>query len=140
LNSVLARAQRACCPEVAKLTLSADAAVHLESAILAMFQREWQLWGKGRPLKSIAIVDENPTEQYLYPEFVLFRELFRRSGIDAVITSPEQLQFRNGELWADNRAIDLVYNRLTDFLLSQPILRSLREAYLADAVVLTPHP
>jgi hypothetical protein len=37
-------------------------------------------------------------------------------------------------------AIDLVYNRLTDFALSEPAHAHLREAYLDDAVVLTPHP
>ena len=37
-------------------------------------------------------------------------------------------------------AIDLVYNRLTDFALAEPASATLREAYLARAVVLTPHP
>ena len=37
-------------------------------------------------------------------------------------------------------AIDLVYNRLTDFALEQESHAVLRDAYLADAVVLTPHP
>jgi hypothetical protein len=37
-------------------------------------------------------------------------------------------------------AIDLVYNRLTDFALAEPQHAHLREAYAQDAVVLTPHP
>ena len=36
--------------------------------------------------------------------------------------------------------LDLVYNRLVDFYLEQPSHSALREAYLADAIVLTPHP
>jgi hypothetical protein len=36
--------------------------------------------------------------------------------------------------------IDLVYKRLTDFDLSQPTSAALRQAWLARAVVLTPHP
>ncbi len=36
--------------------------------------------------------------------------------------------------------IDLVYNRLTDFGLDAPENAALREAYLAGAVVVTPHP
>ncbi len=140
LNAVLARAQRACCPEVENLVPTAATAHQLEQAIVAMFQREWQLSGRNRPLQSIAIVDEKPTEQYLYPEFVLFRELFQRHGLEAVIVAPEQLHFRGGRLWADNLAIDLVYNRLTDFLLEQSGVRAIREAYLARSVVLTPHP
>ncbi|MDP2323914.1 MAG: hypothetical protein Q8N51_07790, partial [Gammaproteobacteria bacterium] len=140
LNAVLARAQRACCPEVANLIPTAASAHQLEQAIVAMFRREWQLSGRDRPLQSIAIVDDNPGEQYLYPEFVLFRQLFQRCGIDAVIVAPEQLEFRDGVLWAGPMAIDLVYNRLTDFLLEQTNVSSIREAYLANAVVLTPHP
>ena len=140
LNAVLARAQRACCPEVAGLTPTAATALHLEQAIVAMFRREWQLSGHEGPLRSIAIVDENPMEQYLYPEFVLFRQLFLHSGIDAVIVAPERLQFSGGALWAGSKPIDLVYNRLTDFLLEKDSSAAIREAYLADAVVLTPHP
>ncbi|MDO8861324.1 hypothetical protein Q6D67_06385 [Haliea sp. E1-2-M8] len=140
LNAVLARAQRACCPEVADLVPNAATALQLEQSIVAMFRREWELSGHDRPLRSIAIVDENPMEQYLYPEFVLFRQLFQRCGIDAVIVTPEQLRFGNGALWAGSRPIDLVYNRLTDFLLEQNGVAAIREAYLANAVVLTPHP
>lgn len=140
LNAVLARAQLACCPEVENLIPTAVTAHQLEKVVVAMFQREWQLSGRGRPLQSVAIVDDNPNEQYLYPEFVLFQQLFERSGINAVILSPEQLEFREGTLWAGALAIDLVYNRLTDFLLEQEKVSTLREAYLANAVVLTPHP
>src|SRR5690606_27071047 len=88
----------------------------------------------------IAIVDEAPENQYLYPEFVLFRRLFERHGITAVIVGPEQLVLRDGRLWHGELAIDLVYNRLTDFLLEQPEHRVLRSALLEDAVVLTPSP
>ncbi len=140
LNAVLARAQRACCPEVADLIPTAVNAVQLEQAIVAMFRREWQLSDRDRPLRSIAIVDENPAEQYLYSEFVLFRQLFQRSNIEAVIVAPEQLHFSNGELWAESRPIDLVYNRLTDFMLEKVSSSAIRDAYLANAVVLTPHP
>lgn len=42
--------------------------------------------------------------------------------------------------WSAIRAIDLIYNRLTDFYLEQPEHLAQRKAYLADAVVLTPHP
>lgn len=140
LNAVLARAQHACCPAVANLIPTAATAHQLEQAIVAMFKREWQLSGRNHSLQSIAIVDDNPTAQYLYPEFVLFREVFKRHGFNAVIVAPEQLQFRDGRLWAASVAIDLIYNRLTDFLLEQANVAAIREAYLAHAVVLTPHP
>ncbi len=140
LNNVLARAQRACCPDVARLALPKDITQPLEETIVAMFQREWLLAGNSRPLASVAIVDERPFEQYLYPEFILFRELFLRYGINAVIATPEQLVLDRGSLRVDGQVIDLVYNRLTDFLLEQPANAVLRNAYLVDAIVLTPHP
>jgi hypothetical protein len=43
-------------------------------------------------------------------------------------------------LWADGEPVDLVYNRLVDFALDEPAHRTLREAYLEDAVVVTPNP
>jgi hypothetical protein len=36
--------------------------------------------------------------------------------------------------------IDLVYNRLTDFALEAPANAALREAWLTDAALITPHP
>lgn len=140
LNAALARAQRACCPDVSRLLLPARTTQSPEQVIVTMFQLEWRSTGQSRPLATVAIVDEHPTEQYLYPEFLLFKQLFQRHGINAFIAAPEQLVFDNGALSFEGQAIDLVYNRLTDFLLEQPASMALRKAYLDDAVVLTPHP
>jgi hypothetical protein len=140
LNSVLARAQHACCPVIADLTSIADTVNAFEQSIIAMFRREWSLCGNQRPLHSIAIVDETPEQQYLYPEFVLFAHLFQRHGLRAVIADASEFSFRDGLLWHDDLAIDLVYNRLTDFSLTAPSSATIRQAYLADAIVLTPHP
>lgn len=139
LNSVLARAQQVCCPEIEEL-LPTLAANTFETNIVAMFQREWSLADQVHPLRSIAIVDENPREQYLYPEFLLFQRLFERAGLQAVIADPAELNLRDGVLWHGEVAIDLVYNRLTDFALAGPANETLRKAYLEDAVMLTPHP
>ena len=70
LNALLAKAQRACCAEV-EVAPGGIKASDFDGAVLRMFQREWTLQrGTGAP-KRIAIVDERPTQQYLYPEFVL---------------------------------------------------------------------
>ena len=140
LNAVLARAQRACCPEVDGMLPTADSVHQLEEKIVAMFQREWQLDGHQRPLRHIAIVDAAPTQQYLYPEFLLFQQLFQRHGIDASIVAPEELTLHDGELRHGDTVIDLVYNRLTDFALAEPGNTVLREAYLQKNITLTPHP
>ena len=140
LNAVLARAQRACCAAVDGLAAPSATAGEFEGDIVSMFRNEWSLAGHERPLRSIAIVDENPEQQYLYPEFVLFQRLFQRNGLQAVITGPTEFSFRDGSLCHGDVAIDLVYNRLTDFSLAEPASATLREAYLANATVLTPHP
>lgn len=140
LNAVLARAQRSCCPEMdAMVPTRADAAT-FEQRLVDMFRREWRLAGHARPLASIAIVDEAPASQYLYPEFLLFRNLFERHGLQAVIADPGELAWRDGALWHGELRIDLVYNRLTDFYLEHPASAALREAWLQQRVVLTPHP
>ncbi|ABM38143.1 hypothetical protein [Polaromonas naphthalenivorans] len=140
LNAVLARAQRACCPAMEHLVPPLATAEALEARIVAMFRHEWALSGHARPLRSIAIVDEAPAQQYLYPEFLLFQQLFERHGLQAVIADPDEFSLRGGLLWHGELAIDLVYNRLTDFSLATPASAMLREAYLENAMVLTPHP
>ena len=140
LNAALARAQKACCPAVAGMTTGPIALVALDQAFIDMFLAEWRLARGGQELRRIAIVDENPQEQYLYPEFILFQQLFRRHGMDAAIADPAALRLRDGVMWHGDQAVDLVYNRLTDFMLAEPGHAVLRDAYLSNAVVLTPHP
>lgn len=108
---------------------------------LDMFQQEWQLSrGDFAELKTIAIVDESPCEQYLYPEFLLFQNLFEQNGIHALICMPQELCYQNEKLWFENTPIDLVYNRLTDFSFFETTQQALANAYLAQNVVITPHP
>ncbi|HEY5763852.1 MAG TPA: hypothetical protein VIS73_11655 [Rhodocyclaceae bacterium] len=110
------------------------------AAFVDMFRAEWRLERGDAPLHRIAIVDEAPAGQYLAPEFELFRRLFLRHGIDALIVDPAELALRDGVLVAGELPVDLVYNRLTDFAFDQPAQAVLREAYLGRAAVVTPHP
>ena len=140
LNAVLARAQRACCEEVAVLENGPLPAAALEQAFVDMFAAEWRAAGRDGLPRRIAIVDDAPEEQFLYPEFLLFAQLFRRFGIDAAVVAPEALGFDGATLRDASGPIDLVYNRLTDFALQTQGHAALREAYLAGATVVTPHP
>ena len=140
LNAVLARAHRACALSTEQLSDAAASGAIFEENIVDMFHAEWDRSDRGRPLKSIAIVDTEPANQYLYPEFLLFQRLFERHGLRAVIADPSELSLREGILWCGDLAVDLVYNRLTDFMLEAPASAALRSAYLANAMVLTPHP
>ncbi len=140
LNAVMARAHRACAIDPGQLADAAVSGPEFETAIMDMFWAEWQRCARGRPLQSIAIVDATPEEQYLYPEFILFKQLFERHGMRAAIVDPSALTFRGGRLWHAGLPIDMVYNRLTDFMLDAPQHGALREAYLDGAIVLTPNP
>lgn len=140
LNAILARAQRACCHGIAQLLPNLESVKAFEQTIVEMFRNEWRQAGIDRPLRSIAIIDETPQEQYLYPEFLLFQRLLEAQGIETLISDPASLTLRDGTLYQREIAIDLVYNRLTDFYLESGQCQTLREAYLTDSVVLTPHP
>lgn len=137
LSIALARAQRACCNPLQDMV---PAAAAMEDAIVEMFQKDWQLSKRSGALRCIAIVDESPQDQYLYPDVLLFQDLFRRHGINAIIADPSELSLHHGVLQHGQTIVDLIYNRLTDFSLEEPANAVLREAYLQHAVVLTPHP
>jgi hypothetical protein len=139
LNALLAKAQRVCCTEV-ELALSRSGADDFEAAVLRMFQQEWELQHRTGGLKRIAIVDDRPAEQYLYPEFLLAQRFFQKHGIDAIIADGRQLRYEHGQLLSEGQSVDLVYNRLVDFSFDNPEHQVLRTAYLDDAVVVTPNP
>jgi hypothetical protein len=144
LNAIVARTQKVCCelsgdqlpPPITKALII----THPEQAFIEMFLDEWQAERGQQPLRSIAIVDENPQSQYMLPEFILFKKLFEQHNFIAVICDPSELVYHDQALWHGNQRIDLVYNRLTDFGLEVPAHKSLLEAYLTEAVVITPTP
>lgn len=140
LNAALARAQLACCAEMEAVLSGTADPDRLEEEIVAMFRAEWRRQRGAAPLRSIAIVDESPASQYLYPEFLLFRELFSRAGVSAAIVDAQALRHERGVLWVGDQSIDVVYNRLTDFYLENPSSAALRSAYEAGDVVVTPNP
>ncbi len=139
LNALLARAQSLCCAELVHrpedgLTLG------FEAHVLAMFREEWQRQRGDAPLRRIAVVDDAPEGQYLYPEFVLAQQMLIGAGFDAVICDPGALEARDTGLFFGNLQIVLVYNRLVDFALAEPGHAALRHAYIDGSVVLTPNP
>ena len=138
LNAALANAQIKCCrvENIPLPLLKTD----LEAEFMAMFLHEWALQREDKPLKVIAIIDENPKQQFLYPEFVMAQRLFEKAGLTAVIADPSELELIDGKLQCQNQIIDLVYNRLTDFTLEQKENLALRQAFETNGVVVTPNP
>jgi hypothetical protein len=144
LNTALARAQTACCRS---MDLPLELALNgyrnlatLEDDFVAMFRAEWRLQRGDAVLRTIAIVDDNPAKQYLAPEFELFKQLFIQHGLQAVIADAKDLLLQNGQLTHHGTPIDMVYNRVTDFDLSDPSHTALAQAYSSGTAVLTPHP
>ncbi len=84
------------------------------------------------PCRRIAIVDDQPARQFLYPEFLLYRRLFRRLGASAAILDGETLDE------AALARLDGVYNRLTDFALTAPCHAPLAAAWRQGRLRLTP--
>jgi hypothetical protein len=140
LNLLLGKAQKVC---VAGMDVPVECATNLEGLeerFVDMFRSDWVLSRGDRPLETIAIVDDDPEQQFLYREFLLFRQLLRRAGFEAIIADPRALRHESGQLTLEGKRIDLVYNRLVDFYLDEPRHRALRDAYVEGSVVLTPHP
>lgn len=121
-----------------------------ERALVEMFRRESQLAhgntgvlpadGNGGPADgsagfSVAILDEKPAEQRLYIEFLLYRALFRKYGVRSEIFDTT----RAPEL-AGLTEFSLVYNRYTDFYLSEPRSAGLRAWYNDGTLELSPQP
>jgi len=144
LHAAAARAHRACCTPIDTLFGAPADLNRIDEVWVEMFRAEWRAQRGDAPLRSVAIVDDAPAEQYLAPEFEMARQLFIAHGFHAVVADPRELQWKDGRLWhaalPDGVPVDLVYNRLTDFDLSEPRHASIREAYVGGAAVLTPHP
>ena len=144
LHATAVRAHNACCRPLDRVFGSPAAVDLLERGFIEMFRAEWRAQRGEAPLRSVVITDDAPGQQYLAPEFEIARQLFLEQGIQAVIADPLELQWRDGALWhaalPPGLPVELVYNRLTDFDLSQPAHAALRTAYLSGSAVVTPHP
>ncbi|MCG8314490.1 MAG: hypothetical protein MI976_14880, partial [Pseudomonadales bacterium] len=111
-----------------------------EESIWKMFCAEHQLQQASSPLSVIVILDEQPKEQFLYPEMLKFKSLFEKKGVQTFILSPEALRLGRGGLYFQNLKVDLIYNRHTDFYLESAAMEQVKQAFLENQVTLTPNP
>ncbi len=79
----------------------------------------------------VSIVDENPVGQRLFIEFLTARELIKSWGWPCEIADVSH---------ALESHPDFIYNRYTDFYLTQPTSQKIRQAFLDRKVCLSPHP
>lgn len=110
--------------------------------LLASFLNEYSLFKGERNCRpsTLAIMDEHPESQFLYPEMQIFAGLFKRAGINAVIAAPERLRLGNGRLYFGEQAVDMIYNRHCDFYLQTPAMADIKKAWLEGSVCLSPNP
>ena len=140
LNVVLARAQHHCCNPSQPTDETHQALDGFEETVFTMFKREWQGQHANSLPSRIAIVDDAPTTQFLFPEFQLAKQLFQAKGIETLILDPSEFEYAGGTLTAHGKPVDMVYNRLVDFALEAPCHAVLKRAYLDGAAVVTPNP
>lgn len=87
-----------------------------EDQLVKMFRQEASL--AGYDLKKLVITDDKPEEQRLFIEFLIYKEIFYKHGIDCEITDSSDV--------AALKTADLIYNRNTDFFFeNNSALRSL---------------
>lgn len=120
-----------------------DDAGQVERGLVDMFIDEWRSVspdrGYRRPQR-VAIVDDKPDEQYLYPDMLMMAALLREQGIAVFVVDPSALSVSGKRLLANGAPIDLVYNRLTDFYLTEPNHEALRTALRQRLATISPAP
>ena len=140
LNVLLARAQKRCCNASQQSVATTQMLDTFEESVFTMFKQEWQRQSAVAMPNRIAIVDNDPKNQFMFLEFELARQLLQARGIDTVILDPSELDYVDGALTAHGQKVDMIYNRLVDFTFEEPDHALLKRAYLEGAVVVTPNP
>ncbi len=137
LNAPLARAQRACC---APTQLNDSSPADFAAEIASMFLKEWaRQRGSGRP-RRIAILDDAPESQFLFPEFKLAQAVLQSHGVEAIVGDPRELVRDGDAVILGGQEIDMIYNRLVDFTFDDLAHAVLHDAYRDGVVVVTPNP
>lgn len=95
-------------------------------------ETEVRLHGKDihKPM-NVAIIDEEPEQQRLFIEFLVYQELFKEWGWNSQIQD-----YRSVDL----EKTDFIYNRYTDFLFQQPESAALKSAFISKSTCFSPHP
>lgn len=100
--------------------------------IADLFIEQWKKHSSD-PLETIAIIDEAPSQQKAFYEFLLYQKLFEDKKIRCQIYDVDELFPDANNQWMINEnkeRFQLIYNRLTDFYLDLPGSGLLRQGYL----------
>ncbi len=105
--------------------------IYARHGVLHVLLDAWRQFGGSWRAPSIAIADwaDVPTRS----EFVLLQRYFEEMGCPTLVADPRAMDYTGGRLYADGRAIDLVYKRvlLHELVerggLDQPLVRAVRD-------------
>jgi hypothetical protein len=143
-------------PTPTTLPTSAEIAAHWVRTLIA----EWQQAHRADRAKpaTVAIVDNDPSTQFLRSEFLLYQSILAQCGIRAVIADPSELTWDSHHMvWRfqpntpersqrqfptevlRQEVVDILYNRTTDFLLQEPRHTDLLAGFQQGGAI-TPNP
>ena len=93
-------------------------------------ETELKLNGQDSQNPVVSIIDENPSTQRLYIEFLVFNELFKKFGWSSEISDYRSF----------NPKSNFIYNRFTDFYLTKEESSELRTRFINSEICLSPNP
>jgi hypothetical protein len=86
-----------------------------------MFREEWRLERGDAPLNASPSSMKTRPNQFLAPEFELFRQLFEATALPPSLPIPANSPATASACCTDGQPVDLIYNRLTDFSLDATV-------------------
>lgn len=101
-----------------------------QNELVQMFINENKL--SNNSTLNLSILDENPIQQKLYLEFLIYQNILRNNNIECMISDISQSQD-----WENS---SLIYNRYTDFYLQEEKSKKLKDLFNSGSINLTPHP
>ncbi|MBX7230894.1 MAG: hypothetical protein K1X29_02310 [Bdellovibrionales bacterium] len=92
-------------------------------------------------VKNLALVDEHIEQQKMFIEFLMYQDWFKALGWEADVLNHKDLQLGDGAIFSSSgKKIDFIYNRCTDFYLTDLDSSVLKAAYEAKLCVVSPNP
>lgn len=134
LNYELLKSSTICCSHTQGQNIE-----NLEEKIISMFTNEFKKISS-KELKTVAIMDENPESQYLYPDMVICKNILEKNGITTFIVDSKDLEIMDGTAMYNGISIDLVYNRLTDFYFKNEENKKFIPLLESASTVVSPNP
>lgn len=126
-------AAKACCSSNLPISVK-----DFEEKVFQMFKDEYTNQYNSDTLNNVLILDENPEGQFLYPDFLICKDILEKKGLQVFITSPNRIIYNEGKIYFNENKIDFIYNRLTDFSFQN--YPDLKKSFEDKNIVISPNP